>query len=343
NRIKKIVDDLRNYAKKDEGFLTDDVDINLVINNAFRLVESQTRRMAHVKLQLADKLPVFKGNFQKLEQVIVNMILNAAQSINGQKGKVVITSSGSDGGEYVEVKISDNGNAIPHEVLDNIFDPFFTTKGQGKGSGLGLSVVYGLVNELGGHLDVETKLDKGTTMSVYLPRYVGVKPKKEILGDIDQPETIRLDGYTILVAEDEPDLCEVVVSMLEDLGLKVLSAPNGTDALVCQDDYDGKIDVLLTDVLMPEVNGVKLAELLMSLRPDTKVIFMSGFPARGDMAPVELPKDAVFIAKPMIYEKLAQMLCHTLSDEKHSTEGVINDVVDMARWKHSDKIMGGDA
>ena len=169
NRIKKIVDDLRNYARKDEGFLTDDVDINLVINNAFRLVESQTRRMAQIRLQLDDKLPVFKGNFQKLEQVIVNMILNAAQSISGQKGKVVINASSSEGGEFVEVKISDNGKGINEDIINSIFDPFFTTKRDKGGTGLGLSISYGIIKEHGGEINVSSKPGEGTEFLITIP------------------------------------------------------------------------------------------------------------------------------------------------------------------------------
>ncbi len=169
NRIKKIVDDLRNYARKDEGFLTDDVDINLVINNAFRLVESQTRRMAQIKLQLDDKSPVFKGNFQKLEQVIVNMILNAAQSINGQKGKVVISSSCPDSCEFIEVKISDNGKGINEDIMNSIFDPFFTTKRDKGGTGLGLSISYGIIKEHGGEIKVSSKSGEGTEFLITIP------------------------------------------------------------------------------------------------------------------------------------------------------------------------------
>jgi len=169
NRIKKIVDDLRNYARKDEGSLTDDVDINMVIRNAFRLVESQIRRMAQVKLHLHDKLPVFKGNFQKLEQVIVNMILNAAQSINGQRGKVVINSSCSQDGKFVEIVIADNGKGIDEDIVNLIFDPFFTTKRTKGGTGLGLSISYGIIKEHGGEINVLSKSGEGTEFTITLP------------------------------------------------------------------------------------------------------------------------------------------------------------------------------
>jgi len=169
NRIKKIVDDLRNYARKDEGFLTDDVDINMVINNAYRLVEGQTRRMAKVTLQLDEKLPVFKGNFQKLEQVVVNLILNAAQSMSGQKGKVQLNSSLSEDNNSVEVKVSDNGKGIDEEIISSIFDPFFTTKRNKGGTGLGLSISYGIIKEHGGEIAVSSKPGEGTEFRIIIP------------------------------------------------------------------------------------------------------------------------------------------------------------------------------
>ncbi len=169
NRIKKIVDDLRNYARKDEGFLTDDVDINLVINNAYRLVEGQTRRMAAVTLKLDEKLPVFKGNFQKLEQVVVNLILNAAQSMKGEKGKVILNSSLSEDNNSVEIKVSDNGKGIDENIISSIFDPFFTTKRNKGGTGLGLSISYGIIKEHGGEIAVSSKSGEGTEFRITIP------------------------------------------------------------------------------------------------------------------------------------------------------------------------------
>lgn len=295
-----------------------------------------------------------RGGVSSVEQILMNLVVNA-RDVMADGGDLKISLScfeKSNVPKHVQkemgdvdlfacLRVSDTGLGMEKEILERIFDPFFTTKEQGKGTGLGLSVVYGLVKELGGFIDVETKLGRGTCMSVYMPRSEDNSGSRVISGDADLPETIRLEGYTVLVAEDEPDLLKVVSYMLEDLGMQVLSAPNGADALVCQDDFEGKIDVLLTDVLMPEVDGVKLAELLTSLRPDTKVVFMSGFPARGDMAPLALPEGAVFITKPLVYETLAQMLYYTLTCDdivlKLQSKGV--DV--MPHWEKTDDVVGG--
>ncbi|MCK5384544.1 MAG: response regulator [Alphaproteobacteria bacterium] len=295
-----------------------------------------------------------RGSTSSVEQVLMNFVVNARDAMpdGGELGIVLSCMDKEDVPQHVRegmeetqdfvcLSVIDNGTGMDNEILERIFDPFFTTKEQGKGTGLGMSVVYGLAKELGGQLDVISKLGHGTTMSIYIPRSDG-EGARIFSGDTDLPETVRLDGYTALVAEDEPDLLEVVVCMLEDLGMHVLSASNGADALVCQEDFEEKIDVLLTDVLMPEVNGVKLAELVTALRPDTKVIFMSGFPASGNMAPIALPEDAVFIAKPVAYEKLVQMLCFTLIEGYGGSGGQkTGNVVNIPRWEHFDDIMGG--
>ena len=135
---------------------------------------------------------------------------------------------------------------------------------------------------------------------------------------------------SILIAEDEPDLLNVVASMLEELGMEVIKARNGAEALVMQDEYEGDIDLLLTDVVMPELNGVKLAELFVAVREETRVIFMSGYPANGKMARVPLPDQAVLLAKPVNYEKLVLIMKNIL-DEDYSP-GDDGDI-DLQRWQ----------
>ncbi|MFP4465313.1 MAG: ATP-binding protein [Alphaproteobacteria bacterium] len=288
-----------------------------------------------------------RGRKSSIEQILMNLSINARDAMpEGGNIRIVqscvekedvspcISKEIKDESGLVCLSVTDDGLGMEPSVAKRIFDPFFTTKEPGKGTGLGLSVVYGLTKEMGGHLDVVTNLGHGTTISVYLPRFEGPCVPKSIQGNISEGvETVRLDGYTALVVEDEPDLLNVIARMLEDLGMRVICASDGADALVRQEEYDGQIDVLLTDVIMPEVNGVKLAELFTALRPDSKVIFMSGFPARGDMAPVELPEDAVFIAKPIVYEKLAEMLCYSLSKGCSDTQKYVAQVVEIPCWK----------
>ncbi len=287
------------------------------------------------------------GSSSSVGQILMNFAINARDAMP-EGGRLLIELScmersevpenidaviGAD--DYVCLSVSDTGTGMDSKTLEKVFDPFFSTKEQGKGTGLGLSVVYGLVNELGGALDVVSKVGQGTKFSMYVPRSFEAKTKT-ISGDLKDIENIRLDGYTALIAEDEPDLLNVVKNMLEDLGLNVLTASNGDEALVVQEDYIGDIDILLTDVIMPEMNGVKLAELLTSLRPETQVIFMSGYPANGNMAPVELPKNATFIAKPVDYEKMIRVLYQKLE----GGEGV-DDNMPLPHWETSVEVQKG--
>ncbi len=271
-----------------------------------------------------------RGSEDSLGQIVMNLAVNARDAmLNGGDLSIdVLAVKGGDlpanvrgaigDADCVCVRISDNGMGMDQKTLDRIFDPFFTTKDQGKGTGLGLSVVYGLVNEIGGFMDVSSVLYEGTTMSCYLPRSMD-KANAVVVGDEADLSTICLDGFTALVAEDEPDLLVLVTNMLEDMGLRVIGAENGNKALELADEYEDEIDILLTDVVMPEVNGVKLAELVTALNPDIKVIFMSGYPATGEMAPVELPDDVDFIAKPVDYDNLAVVLLRKLREGSINT------------------------
>ena len=163
---------------------------------------------------------------------------------------------------------------------------------------------------MGGHIEVVSEVGQGTTFTVFLP-LSDKEPGKKASGSLEDVSSLRLEGYTALVAEDEEGLLETVTDMLEKMGMKVIGACNGNDALLKQDEYEGEIDLLLTDVIMPELNGVKLAQLFKSLRPEAKIIFMSGYPAGSRESNVDLPdlpEDALFVAKPFNYDELARLI-----------------------------------
>ncbi|MCB1592253.1 MAG: response regulator [Alphaproteobacteria bacterium] len=277
-----------------------------------------------------------------LAQVLMNLVVNARDAMP-DGGSLTIEVSGCprealpervrkqlDGSAFVELRVSDTGEGMDQKIIERIFDPFFTTKPQGKGTGLGLSIVYGLVSEMGGALHVDSRKGEGASFALYLPR-TKAEVSRKITGDVSDPSTLKLRGVTVLVAEDEPELREIVCEMLVQMEATVLQASNGNEALLVQDDYDGDIDILLSDVVMPEMNGVKLAGLLCSLRPDTKVIFMSGYPNSGDMAPVEVPDDAVFMPKPIDYERLARTL-HSVIHSTSSEEGGVAEEEVKPHW-----------
>lgn len=215
---------------------------------------------------------------------------------------------------FVRFCVTDTGTGMDKKTRDKMFEPFFTTKDPGKGTGLGLSMVYGLVNQMNGWIDVRSAPEQGTAICIYLPLSNKVVTLKKIEAE-DDIETISLKGYTALVCDDEPDILHILTDILTDLGLEVIEASNGDEALLKQDDYPGRIDLLLTDVVMPELDGVALAEMLQELRPEIETIFISGYPDKGNRAGIELPEEARFLSKPVEYEALARLLIEILANK----------------------------
>jgi len=254
-------------------------------------------------------------------QILMNLCANARDAM--KNGGSLSIECGSADKDRAYFSVTDTGEGIPPEIQSKIFDPFFTTKERGKGTGLGLSMVYGLVKDMKGEIDVQSKTGEGTRICITLP----LSQESPVLKRSNPEEAGELDlhGFTALIAEDEPALLELVSGMMEEMGLKVLKASNGNEALMLQEDYGGQIDFLLTDVVMPEINGVKLAELFSSLRPDSKVMFMSGYPEDGQMARVTLPENAFFIPKPVDFKTLSTII-------KDMAQGQNND--SKSRWKY---------
>jgi signal transduction histidine kinase/FixJ family two-component response regulator len=283
-------------------------------------------------------------------QILMNLTVNARDAMD-QGGTLTVEvrrcgcadvpgplarAAGKDR-EYACLSVADTGHGMGADVRARIFDPFFTTKEQGRGTGLGLSVVYGLVKQMGGLIDVRSQPGEGTTMAVYLPLSER-RPQKQITGTPRDISTLSLKGYTALVAEDEPDLLALVSGMLERLGMTVLKASNGDEALLRQDDHEGTIDLLLTDVVMPGLGGLKVAEMICELRPGIHVIFMSGYPAGRAIAGVEIPEDKPFVAKPIQYEELALLIYQTLSG-KGVAAGEQDKKKATPRWETSGTIL----
>ncbi len=168
NRIKGIVDGLRKFAKRDEGLLNESVDVNSITEACLRLVDNQVRRTADVQVHFDPELPAITGNSQKLQQVIVNVLINASQAIDKQRGTIDVSSSRPNDREII-LKVTDNGKGIEEKMLKQIFDPFYTTKRNQGGTGLGLSIAYGIIKEHKGRIEVQSKVGVGTTFSIYLP------------------------------------------------------------------------------------------------------------------------------------------------------------------------------
>jgi signal transduction histidine kinase len=249
----------------------------------------------------------------ELESVILNLTVNARDAMpNG--GKLTIEASNSyldeaycnqhtevDPGQYVQIAVTDTGFGMSKAVADRAFEPFFTTKAAGHGTGLGLSQVYGFVKQSGGHVKIYSEMGEGTTIKVYLPRFMGEVPV------IETPKSERARGLTgecVLVVEDDPDVRTYVADTLGSLGYDVLQAESGEQALGLINEYNG-INLLLTDVVMPGMNGRKLAEAAVQRKPDMKVLFMTGYSRNAIVHQGRLDPGVSLIQKPVTSEHLA--------------------------------------
>jgi PAS domain S-box-containing protein len=224
----------------------------------------------------------------QIDQILANLCVNARDAIGGV-GKVTIETNkasfdedyctqhmGFVPGDYVLLAVSDNGCGMDTETISHLFEPFFTTKEMGKGTGLGLATVYGSVKQNNGFINVYSEPGQGTTFKIYLPRHAvkGAVETKE-----PKPQTAERGSETILLVEDEPAILRMTTMMLELLGYTVLAASTPGEALRLAQEHAGGIDLVLTDVVMPEMNGRDLAKNLLSIYPDMRRLFMSGYTA----------------------------------------------------------------
>jgi len=250
----------------------------------------------------------------QLDQILANLCINARDAISGV-GKITIETEniifdeaycahhpGSIPGEYVLLAQSDNGCGIDKETLEHIYEPFFTTKQMGKGTGLGLATVYGIVKQNNGFINVYSELGRGTTFKIYLPRH---RARTEPAAKTDAKQLAVRGDETILLVEDEPAILALTKTMLVCLGYTVLSANTPTEAIRLAKSSIGQIQLLFTDVIMPEMNGRDLAGHIMSLHPHLKVLFMSGYTTNVIAQHGVLDHGVQFIEKPFSKKDLA--------------------------------------
>ena len=262
-----------------------------------------------------------KADPTQLEQVIVNLAVNGRDAMP-KGGKLTIETANveldesyakthpvSIAGPYVMLSVSDTGCGMSEEVKKNIFEPFYTTKIEGRGTGLGLSTVYGIVKQSGGYIFVYSELGKGTCFKVYMPRVMG--EAEEIATEEAQDQ--RLEGSeTILVVEDEDEVREMTARILEEYGYSTIKAGSGKEALKACKRMKDEIDMLLTDVVMPEMSGGEVAEAICRIFPNVKVLFMSGYAENAIVHHGELKPGTPYINKPFGTVELARKVRRVL-------------------------------
>jgi CheY-like chemotaxis protein len=214
-------------------------------------------------------------------------------------------------GDYVRLSVSDTGHGMDKTTMEHAFEPFFTTKPVGRGTGLGLAMVYGIVQQNHGFVGVESDLDRGTTFSIYLPRHIGPPSSAPA---VDGGEPAGGIGEVVLLVEDEPAALRMASRMLEGLGYAVLPARTPAEALKRAESREQGIDLILTDVIMPEMNGRDLAEKVRALRPGIKVLYMSGYSGEIIARQGALEEGVRLLQKPFSEKALARAIREALAE-----------------------------
>ncbi|MGD8453205.1 MAG: PAS domain S-box protein [Phycisphaerae bacterium] len=301
----------------------------LDLNATLRDVEKMLRRLIteNITLQLhcAADLHAIKADPGQLEQVILNLVVNARDAMpeGGQlaletrnvllEDTQVAMPPDLLSGPYVLLAVSDTGCGMDRATRERIFEPFFTTKTLGQGTGLGLSTVYGIVKQAGGHIIAYSELNRGTTFKIYLPAVEGTVVQREL------PEAVRpvLTGSgTVLICEDDPAVREVTARTVRDAGYTVLVASGGQEALRLAEAHAQLIDLLITDVIMPGLDGPSLAEAVTALRRDIRTLFVSGYTSNVIARHGVLESAVAFLEKPYSRRQLLQRIHEIMSQPK---------------------------
>jgi CheY-like chemotaxis protein len=276
-------------------------------------------------LDLASDVPLVRADQTQIEQVLVNLVLNARDAMVGQ-GRLTVTTEASvttegqrayelgvrmPAGRYARLTVSDTGSGMDAATRQRVFEPFFTTKPAGQGSGLGLATVYGIVKQSGGYIWVYSEVDHGTAFKVYLPEFTGT------LAELPPAEVLLSPrgAETILIVEDEAAVRRMAARALAAQGYAILEAENGAEALEVLARGGSPIDLVLTDVVMPLVNGRELGERLSVDRPGLRVLFMSGYTDDDIVRRGLLRPGSPFLQKPFMPGDLSRKVREVLDTQ----------------------------
>lgn len=300
------------------------INLNDVVSDMNKMLRRLIGEDIVLTAKLDPALRKIKADPGQIEQVLVNLVVNARDAM--PQGGILTIETGSiefdkgytdrhvgvAPGNYVMLAVSDTGTGMSEEIQARIFDPFFTTKEKGKGTGLGLSTVYGIIKQSGGNIWVYSEPGRGTTFKVYLPQIETVAPKTEApVADIPVPG----GSETILLVEDEDVVRGLARQILENAGYKILEVACGSEAIRLCGENSPAIDLLLTDVVMPETSGKEVADRLTELQPDLKVLFMSGYTDEAIVHHGVLDSNVQFIQKPFTPAALTRKVREVLDSE----------------------------
>lgn len=289
------------------------VEINQLVTSMGELLQRSINESIALDMRLTGHLWTAEADPNQLESALLNLVINARDAMpNGGSLTVETTNRHLDNvftaaygtlepGDYVELSVSDTGCGIPESVMGRVFDPFFTTKPIGQGTGLGLSMIYGFARQSHGHVTIHSEVGKGTTVSLFLPRFIG-----EIVADVAADAALlpfANAGETVLIVEDDPAVRVLVSAVLKELGYGFVEAGDA-DTAVPIIESDQRIDLMISDVGLPGMNGRQLAEIGRQLRPDLKVLFITGYAEHAAVRGGFLDPGMQLITKPFTFDLL---------------------------------------
>jgi two-component system, cell cycle sensor histidine kinase and response regulator CckA len=300
------------------------LDLNSVIGETAKMLRRVIGEDIDFHVIPAESLWPIMADSDQIMQVVMNLCVNARDAMPQGGTLTVATGNVTVGegdavkpeyvlpGDYVTLSVTDTGAGIDKELQAQVFEPFYTTKEVGKGTGLGLSTVYGIVKQSGGYVWVDSELGQGACFTVYLPRI------QQAVANVmsEEAETPSRGNETLLVAEDEEALREAVSDYLSSLGYTVLAAGSGLEALSAASQHEGHIDLLITDLVMPKMSGRELSQMLGTLRPDLKTIYMSGYSDDAILRHGVQEMGATFLQKPFSLGTIARKVRETLGPSK---------------------------
>jgi signal transduction histidine kinase len=298
--------------------------INSLIEETMGLIKHAiVKEGIEIRLNLNDDIPDILADIGQLSQVLINLALNATDAMAG-KGilefgteKYCIARHAGKTDEYVCLSVSDTGSGIPDNNIQNIFDPFFSTKEVGKGTGLGLTIVYSIVTDHRGWIIVDSELGKGTTFKIYLPSVQLGMDEMPTCEDENERRTWMPQGNEIILfVEDEEELRTRCASILNELNYKVLSASNSEEALDIYSSTSLKIDLIISDIIMPKKSGIDLFNELRSINPDIKFIFVTDYGLSEQVDYIGREANAV-IKKPYNFQEMARVIRKVLDSPRH--------------------------
>ncbi len=317
-RAKSLIRQLLAFSRR-QVLQSSVIDVNSIVNDTDHMLRRLIGEDIEFLVSIDPTLGHVRADAVQIEQILVNLMLNARDAMPGGGQLVIKTANveldetycrlhhGVQPGPYVMMAVKDTGAGMEAHVQARVFEPFFTTKGQGKGSGLGLSVAYGIVKQSGGHISFSSKVGRGSTFRIYLPRVDG--PVSAVPSPAGDPNPGR-GTETILLIEDEDGVRELLRKVLESAGYTVLTAARGEEAIRLGRQYGEIIHVVLSDMVMPGMSGLEAASGLASERPDIKVILMSGYVDRAGKE--DVPPGIPFLSKPFSNEEVLSKLREVL-------------------------------